>query len=363
MGHPEDGLELPPSAAPRESAEPPDRPEPAHQPSPNADSASAPPALRTEDASQAMAPARQNAPSEDASAQVPPPGEASAASDPAASAATGAARKVYFIARHSMAVRTTHWLNTVILATMLASGLQIFNAHPALYWGARSDFERPLLALKAETAEDGTLVGVTTLFGYRVKTTGILGVSNYRGEPEARGFPAWITLPGARWLSMGRTWHFFFAWLFVLNGLAYIAYALVRRHIERDLLPTRDELCHIGRTIWDHARLRFHKGEAARRYNVLQKLAYLGVVFVLGPLVVLTGLSMSPTVDAAFPWLPELFGGRQSARTIHFLCAVGFVGFFLIHVFMVLVSGVWNNIRSMITGQYAIDATGGGDDH
>jgi thiosulfate reductase cytochrome b subunit len=274
-----------------------------------------------------------------------------------------AGRKVYFIARHSLTVRATHWLNLVIITIMLMSGLQIFNAHPALYWGARSDFERPLLAMKAETSEDGASVGVTTLFGYRVETTGILGVSNYRGEPEARGFPTWITLPGARWLAMGRSWHFFFAWLFVLNGLAYVAYALIRRHLQRDLLPTKNELRHIGRSISDHIRFRFHKGEAVRHYNVLQKLAYLGVVFVLGPLVVLTGLSMSPTLDAAFPWLPELFGGRQSARTIHFLCAVGFVGFFLIHVFMVLVSGVWNNIRSMITGRYAIDVAGDGDGH
>jgi thiosulfate reductase cytochrome b subunit len=255
-------------------------------------------------------------------------------------------------------VRITHWLNALVLAVMLASGLQIFNAHPALYWGDISDFDRPLLSMSAERAPDGRLVGITTFFGSRFKTTGVLGASRYRGEVEARGFPAWTTLPGGRWLAMGRRWHFFFAWLFVLNGLAYVAYALARRHLQKDLLPTKAELKGIGRSIWDHMRFHFHKGEAARRYNVLQKLAYLGVVFVLGPLVVLTGLAMSPTLNAAMPWLPEIFGGRQSARTIHFLCAVGFVGFFVIHIVMVLVSGAWNNIRSMISGRYAIEVEG-----
>jgi thiosulfate reductase cytochrome b subunit len=313
------------------------------------------PAPRSDSASSETAPTRQEAPSDDTRPQA----SASAETAPTPSAA----RNIVFIARHSLTVRATHWLNAVILAIMLMSGLQIFNAHPALYWGARSDFERPLFAMKAETAADGALVGVTTLFGYRAETTGVLGVSSYRGKPEPRGFPAWITLPGARWLSMGRTWHFFFAWLFVLNGFAYIAYTLIRGHLRRDLLPTKEDLRRIGRTIADHIRFRFHKGEEARHYNVLQKLAYLGVVFILGPLVVITGLSMSPTLNAAMPWLPEIFGGRQSARTIHFLCAAGFVAFFLVHIFMVLVSGVWNNIRSMITGRYAIRATGEGHGH
>ncbi len=110
--------------------------------------------------------------------------------------------------------------------------------------------------------------------------------------------------------------------------------------------------------ILDHARLRFPKGEAARRYNALQKGAYLGVIFVLLPLMILTGLTMSPAVDAWQPWLVHLFGGRQSARTIHFICASMVVAFVAVHVVMVLVSGVVNNIRSMITGKYAIEVEG-----
>ena len=117
-----------------------------------------------------------------------------------------------------------------------------------------------------------------------------------------------------------------------------------------------DDLRNLRHEIVEHLKLRFPKGEAARRYNVLQKLAYFTVIFILGPLVVLTGLTMSPTMDAAFPWLPWIFGGRQTARTIHFICAFSFVAFFIIHIVMVFLSGTWNGIRSMITGRYSIDS-------
>jgi thiosulfate reductase cytochrome b subunit len=126
-------------------------------------------------------------------------------------------------------------------------------------------------------------------------------------------------------------------------------------HVWRDLLPTGRQLRTIGRTAWDHLLFRFPKGEEARHYNVLQKLAYLVVVFGLLPFVLLTGLTMSPRMDAAFPQLLTLFGGRQSARTIHFILACSLIAFVLIHVFMVLVSGLWNNLRSMLTGRYAIE--------
>ena len=153
---------------------------------------------------------------------------------------------------------------------------------------------------------------------------------------------------------MGRRWHFFFAWLFVINGAIYLFLTVSGRHLWRDLLPTRWDFSHIGRAIWDHMRLRFPKGEEAKRYNVLQKLTYLVVIFALGPMMILAGLTMSPRLDAGFPFLLTLFDGRQSARTIHFICAFAILGFVFIHVVMVLVSGVWNNMRSMITGWYAI---------
>jgi len=169
----------------------------------------------------------------------------------------------------------------------------------------------------------------------------------------ARGFPGWMTIPSYQDLATGRRWHFFFAWLLALNGLLYVVNLLAGRHL-RDFLPSPRELRSIPASIWSHARLRFPKGDEALHYNVLQKLAYLTVIIAL-PILVLAGLTMSPAIDAAFPWLVSLFGGRQSARAIHFILAWGLVGFVVVHVVMVLVSGVVNNMISMITGRYAIE--------
>ena len=260
-----------------------------------------------------------------------------------------------FFRRHSAIVRLSHWINAGCLTFLLMSGLQIFNAHPALYWGQSSDFDHPLLSLTAQYSDAG-YAGVTQLGPWRFDTTGVLGASNVDGVRMARGFPAWATLPGPQWLAMGRLWHFTFAWLFVLNGLLFWLYAIGRGHLSRDLLPTRADLAHLPREIVDHIKLKFPRGEGAKRYNALQKLAYIFVIFGLGPLVVLTGLTMSPTLDSAFPALLWIFGGRQSARTIHFICAFFFLGFFIVHIAMVILSGVWNNLRSMITGSYVIEA-------
>ena len=260
------------------------------------------------------------------------------------------------IYRHSAVVRATHWINVVCLFILLMSGLQIFNAHPALYWGDISDFGHPLFAITAHKGRDGAARGVTTLAGHELDTTGVLGwSSDGTGGGAERAFPAWATLPSWQSLADGRLWHFFFAWVFVLNGLVYLFYGLVNGHLWRDMVPARPELGRIGRTAWEHLRLRFPSGEAARHYNVLQKLSYLFVIFVLLPVLVLAGLAMSPRLDAGFPELASLFGGRQSARTVHFTAAFALVGFVLVHIFMVLISGVWNNIRSMVTGRYAIE--------
>lgn len=260
-----------------------------------------------------------------------------------------------FVRRHSLVVRLTHWLNLLALLVLLTSGLQIFNAHPALYWGDVSTFAKPWVALVAGE-RGGEAVGVTKIGSAMFDTTGVFGLS----DGQVRGFPSWVTLPSYRSLADGRRWHFFFAWVFVLNGLVYLAAGLAGGHFRRDLLPGRDQLTprHLRQEVLDHARLRFPKGEAARRYNALQKLSYLIVIFVLLPLMVLTGLSMSPGMNAGFGWLPELFGGRQSARTIHFLCAALIVLFVLVHVLMVLVSSPWNSLRSMITGRFAVGREG-----
>jgi thiosulfate reductase cytochrome b subunit len=252
--------------------------------------------------------------------------------------------------RHTLPVRLGHWLNVVCLFILIMSGLQIFNAHPALYWGDRSDRDRPLLSIRPVRTVDGGIHGITTILGHPFDTTGVLGYSNGSGV----AFPGWATIPSVRWLAMGRQWHLFFAWVFVLNGILFTAYALISRHLTRDLTPDRKDLGEIGKAIKDHLRLRHSQGEEAKRYNVLQKLAYLGVIFGLAPLIVLTGLAMSPTIDAAFPWLLTIFGGRQAARTIHFIVCFSFVGFIVIHVGQVILTGLFNNIRSMVTGWFAI---------
>jgi thiosulfate reductase cytochrome b subunit len=226
------------------------------------------------------------------------------------------------IRRHSATTRITHWINALCLALLFMSGLQIFNAHPALYWGDISTFDKPLAAI---------------------------------GE-----FPSWAVIPSYQDLAGGRLWHFFFAWLLVINGTAYVLASLLTRHLGRDLIPSRTELRHVRHSIGEHIRLRFPKGDEAKRYNVIQKLSYLAVIFGLLPLVIATGLCMSPQLNADFPWLPAFFGGRQSARTLHFLAAFGLFAFFAVHVVMVVVSGFWNNMRSMITGRYAIEV-GEGD--
>ena len=263
------------------------------------------------------------------------------------------------IARHSRVTRLTHWINVVAISFLILSGLQIFNAHPALYWGQKSTFAEPWLSMTAVEKGD-TMIGVTKLGSLTLETTGLFRFSGRTGAEEVRGFPSWATIPTYRALVDGRHWHFFFAWLFVINGAIYLAAGLINGHFRKDLLHTRDQLTpkHLWHEIKDHARLRFPKGEEARRYNAIQKATYMAVIFIILPLMVLTGLTMSPAVNAGQPWLVEVFGGRQSARTLHFISATLVVTFIVVHVVLVLVSGMFNNLRSMITGKYAIEVEG-----
>lgn len=244
-----------------------------------------------------------------------------------------------------------HWINVLAFALLLMSGLQIFNAYPALHWGKSSyDGRPPVLQIGARVDAQGKPIGVTRVFGREFDTTGVLGLSG----GAQRGFPTWLTLPGPQWLAMGRRWHLFFAWVLVLNGLAYITYSLASRHLTRDLVPNRRDWRSLGKSIRDHLLLRHPRGEAARRYNILQKLAYLGVIFGLFPLLILMGWAMSPGLNALVPGWVDLFGGRQAARTFHFVVAWLLVGFVFVHLFEVVVSGFWNNLRSMITGRYRV---------
>jgi thiosulfate reductase cytochrome b subunit len=269
------------------------------------------------------------------------------------------------IRRHALVVRLTHWINVLCLALLLLSGLRLFNYHPALYWG-NAGYGGVAAFLVIGSRIDparGTPVGVTRIAGSDFVTTGVLGVSYdpERGRMMPRAFPAWLTLPGEPGLALARDWHFLMAWLFVANGAVYLLFGLVSGHFRRDLAPAADQLRprHVLSDIWDHIRLRPPRGEAARRYNLLQKLAYLAVVFLLLPAMVLSGLAMSPAVAAAVPGLFDLFGGRQSARTIHFLVANLLVLFVLVHVVEMILSGAVNGMRSMITGRYVISAKEG----
>ena len=223
--------------------------------------------------------------------------------------------------RHRLSTRWWHWINALTVFVMLMSGLMIFNAHPHLYWGEfGANFDHPWLSFK--------------------------------GRP----IPGWATIPSTYNLAAARRWHLAFAWLLSVPLVLYMITSFINRHAQRDLAPTCDEVKprHIWHNIREHARLRFPAGDAALRYNILQKLSYVAVIFVLLPLMVLTGLAMSPAMDAAWPWLLDLFQGRQSARSIHFIGAMALLAFIVVHLVMVLLAGPINEIGSMITGRFRV---------
>jgi len=250
-------------------------------------------------------------------------------------------------------VRLTHWINVLCILFLLGSGLNIFNAHPRLYWGkSGADADHAFFSLDAVTDDSGTR-GTTQIGPWHFDTTGVLGWSKSVGQYQARGWPDWLTIPSFQDLADARHWHFLFAWLLVLNGLLYLGYGFHARHLQRDIWPTLDDLRGIPRSVRDHLSLRHPTGEAAKRYNVLQRLAYLGVI-VLISLMVLTGLSMSPGFNAVFPQLLDIFGGRQSARSIHFISASLIVLFVFVHIVEVILAGPFNEIRSMLTGYYRV---------
>jgi thiosulfate reductase cytochrome b subunit len=243
--------------------------------------------------------------------------------------------------RQRLLTRLTHWAWAVSLFFLMLTGLQIFNAHPSLHIGKEAGFDYDNAILEIGARQDGdALRGVTRVFGAEFDTTGYLGVS----DGEARAFPAALTIPSYQI-------HFFFAWALVGTLALWLAASAMNGHL-RQLIPTLADLRALPRDIADHARLRFHHtGE----YSVLQKLAYASVLFVALPLMILTGLSMSPGFNAAAPWLLDLFQGRQTARTIHFLTMLALMGFFAVHMAMILLAGPLNEMRSILTGWYRTD--------
>lgn len=258
------------------------------------------------------------------------------------------------VRRHRLSTRIWHWVNVVAVTVMLMSGLMIFNAHPRLYWGEYGANADPAWL---EIGMDGRGEGTLRIGTLRVETTGVLGVwTDGEGVVRRRAFPGWATIPSKYNLADARIWHLAFAWVLALGLLVYLPWSLINGHIRRDLHIARGEWTpgHIWRDIKEHARLRFPTGAAALRYNILQKLAYAGVLFVLLPVLIFTGLAMSPGMDAGWPWLTQVWGGRQSARSIHFIAAFALVAFVVVHLVMVVLAGPINEIRSMITGWYRL---------
>ena len=263
------------------------------------------------------------------------------------------------VLRHHWLVRLTHWTNALAIITLLMTGLNIFGAHPRLYWGnAGSVDQRERIWLEAGASPPwSNPKGWLDIGDTRFNTTGFIGASRTpMGRPNVVAFPHWATLPAMRDLATARTWHFFFAWVIILNGLAWLLHGLLSGRLRREILPTRQQLrpTHLWHDIVEHAKLNFPKGEAALSYEVLQRLAYAGVTLVLIPTVILTGLAMSPGMDAAWPWLDQLWGGRQSARSVHFLAMAGIAGFLLLHLVLVVLSGPIRQIGAMITGRMSI---------
>ncbi|MEI4262442.1 cytochrome b/b6 domain-containing protein [Roseovarius sp. D0-M9] len=257
------------------------------------------------------------------------------------------------VRRHRLSTRIWHWINAATLLVLLMSGLMIFNAHPRLYWGQYGANPDPAWLEIGSAGDQGYL----RIGDVQIETTGVLGRwSDGSGRIQTRAFPSWSTIPSSYNLALARRWHLTFAWVLALGITCYAAWSLVNGHFRRDLLPKRRELrlAHIWREIRHHATLNFPKGAAAASYNVLQKLSYISVVVVAIPVVVLTGLTMSPSMVASWPWLLDVFGGRQSARSIHFIVAMFLVLFVIVHLVMVLLAGPFNEVRSMITGWFRL---------
>ncbi|MBB3951237.1 cytochrome b/b6 domain-containing protein [Aureimonas jatrophae] len=257
------------------------------------------------------------------------------------------------VRRQSVWTRATHWLWAIALFFLLLSGLQIFMARPDLYIGTQSGFafDNSIFSIGA-VVENGVLRGVTDLFGHRFDTTGWLGAVWQNGQLVPQSFPGWMVIPTYRDLASGRVVHFFFAWVLGATLLVWLISSLVNRHLVRDVLPRGRDLKALPRDVADHVRLRLHHG---RSYNPLQKVSYFAVLFVALPLMILTGLTMSPGFNALAPWTLDLFGGRQTARTIHFVVMLSLVAFFVVHIAMVVLAGPFNELRSMITGRMRID--------
>ena len=223
--------------------------------------------------------------------------------------------------RHSALVRVTHWITALAFLALLVTGVEILISHPRFYWGESGNVLTPPLFKLPIPASRAT---VPTGYGYVL--------------PDQNGWSRYL--------------HFQSAWVAVLTGLLYVIYGFVSGHFRRNLLPASADLSGAGlsRVIAQHLRFKPAPPEEAWSYNVLQRLTYLVVIFVLFPLVIWTGLAMSPAIAAAFPAAVAALGGQQSARTIHFFVSVFLLLFLLVHITMIFLAGFRKRMRAMITG-------------
>ena len=226
------------------------------------------------------------------------------------------------VPRHTFVVRLTHWLTTLCFFALLVTGVEIVISHPRFYWGETGNVLTPALFQLPIPASRGI---VKTGYGFVL--------------PDQNGW--------------SRSLHFQAAWLLAFTALLYGISSLLSRHFRKHLLPTGRDLSWqvLSSEIGEHLRFKVAAAADARSYNVLQRLAYLSVIFVLFPLMIWTGLAMSPGFTAAFPFTVTAFGGQQSARTIHFFVTLALVLFVLVHVVMVYCAGFTSRMRAMTTGR------------
>lgn len=215
--------------------------------------------------------------------------------------------------RHALSTRIWHWINAASIVILFMSGLNIANAHRRLYWG--NDGYNPAMAWFTHER-----------------------------------FPGWATIPDYYSLAAARDWHVLFTLVFGFSFLAFIFAAIINGHLVRDLFARAKEWrwSSIRADIAAHFKLNFEHG--AGKYNILQKIAYAFVIFIAIPMMIFTGMVMSPGMEAAWPWMTDLFGGRQSARSLHFIFAFVLMGFLAVHLVLVLLAGQVGQIRDMITG-------------
>ncbi len=263
------------------------------------------------------------------------------------------------VKRHSATTRVTHWLVALAMFILIMSGLQIFNAAPYLDASDLSNPHHRILSIDTGGTQSAP-TGSTTIFSHSFATTGVLGYTDDgQGGQAARAFPGWITWPGFQDLAGGRRWHFFFGWLLSLAGIAYLVVGLIRKDL-RLLILRRDDLPKLLPMQLYYLKLRPRPPEHGK-YNPLQKAGYTLVIFGLIPFAVLTGLALSPGIDAIAHPLTTVLGGRQFARTWHFAAMMALIAFTFGHVVLVATTGVVNNMRSMLSGTYRLhehDGTG-----